>query len=98
MTNLYYNWLVSTGHPTGIEWVSAEPEVGLEKYDWNGNTITQRIQRELSVAELSTYSEEIAERYFGSDGYEQSDRQDFIDWIGDGGEAVAEKIDWDCGE
>jgi len=97
MTNLYYNWLVSIGNPAGVEWVSSSLEE-FGKHDSNGNTITQCLQRELTVEELPVFSAEIAECYFGSDGYEQSDRQDFIDWIGDGGEAVAEKIDWDCGE
>jgi len=97
MTNLYYNWLVSTGHPTGVEWISAAPEEGLEKTDWNGNTIMQRTQRELSVAELATYADEIVECYFGPEGFtDPSDRQDFVAWIGDGGEAVAEKVDWNC--
>ena len=93
MTTLYYNFLVSPGSPAGTEWISSELEE-FDGYDWNGNTIQQITQRALTEAELPQWADEIAECYFGPDGFDASDRADFVRWVGDGGEEVAEKIDW----
>ena len=93
ITTLYYNFLVSTGSPAGTEWISSELEE-FDGYDWNGNTIQQITQRELTEAELPQWADELAECYFGPDGFDASDREDFVRWVGAGGEEVAKKIDW----
>jgi hypothetical protein len=92
---LILNWLVSTGIPAGMEWIcipEEAPDFEVGGRDWNRNTITQFSQRELSVSELPDYAEEIVECWAGLDGWSEEDLSDLANWIGDGGEAVVEKL------
>jgi len=95
VTKLILNWLVSTGIPEGTTWICTLDEIPafeVGEYDWNRNTIMQFYQRELSVDELPDYAEEIAECWAGPDGCSEEDLGDLANWIGDGGEAVVEKL------
>lgn len=88
---LYYNRMVSIGIPGGTEWVSTE----LEEFngsDWNGNTIQQLEQRGLKPTEYAEYASEIAELYFGSDGFGHGEVDELAKWVGEGGKEMAAEL------
>lgn len=92
MTKLYYNWIVSVGIPAGTEWISTDIEEFAGR-DWNGNSIQQLVQRELTVDEMPNFAEKIAECYAGDGGCtNHEDIEELAKWIGEGGQAVSKKL------
>ena len=95
-SNMIYNWYSSVGTPAGIEWVCRSDEAEeIGDTDSNRNTILDSTQRPLTVAELPTFAAEIWEAYSGGERRDKSDRAGFLEYVGEGGEAVAAALDWE---
>lgn len=98
-TGFFYNWYCGQGAPGGNEWISCGfEEIG--DYDSNGNTISRKVQRELTPDELVDNAEEIWECYAGECHPETEDRAEFEKWVGEHGRVgehgtvVAEALEW----
>lgn len=73
----------------GKDWVRTNDDMD-EIETVGGFTTTVR---QLTVNELAiTWAEEIAEYYFGPDGFDHSDVDELAKWIGPGGQEVAKEL------